>query len=116
MKKIFILMTACIALVFSLSGCSSQQTFTAREESFDAAGISSVVIDVEDREVSVGVSVGLTAKDGNISGTLAGGWDDFSISCETKKGECNLPESKPGGAKSLTVQCNNGDVNIAFSL
>ena len=218
MKKIFVLMTACIALVFSLSGCSSQQTFTAREESFDAAGISSVVIDVEDREVSVGVSddgkihidcsesekefyeirseegvltmsllydkewtdfigvkpsdevrkisvavpdqmlsdlkvvttnekicldtlsftgsvsldgnggdvsfgtlsvgvaVGLTAKDGNISGTLAGGWDDFSISCETKKGECNLPESKPGGAKSLTVQCNNGDVNIAFSL
>ena len=62
------------------------------------------------------MSFGLTAKGGNISGTLAGGWDDFSISCETKKGECNLPESKPGGAKSLTVQCNNGDVNISFSL
>ena len=72
--------------------------------------------DVSFETLSVGVAVGLTAKDGNISGTLAGGWDDFSISCETKKGECNLPESKPGGAKSLTVQCNNGDVNIAFSL
>ena len=43
-------------LAAALSGCSAQQTFTAREETFDAAGISSVVIDVQDREVAVGVS------------------------------------------------------------
>ena len=217
MKKYLSLAAACIMLAAALSGCSAQQIFTAREETFDAAGISSVVIDVQDREVAVGVSddgavhidcfesekeyyeivcseegvltislvldkawtdyIGLqpsedvrklsvtvpdgtlsdltivttnedirlgalsfagsvqldsnggdlrfealcvgtgaafTAKNGDIAGSLVGGWDDFSISCTVKKGDCNLPESKPDGAKSLSVDCNNGDVTIEF--
>lgn len=217
MKKYLSLAAACIMLAAALSGCSAQQTFTAREETFDAAGISSVVIDVQDREVAVGVSVdgavhvdcfesekeyyeivrseegvltislvldkawtdyiglqpseevrklsvmvpdgtlsdltivttnedirlgalsfagsvrldsnggdlrfealrvgtgaAFTAKNGDIAGSLVGGWDDFSISCTVKKGDCNLPESKPNGTKSLSVDCNNGDVTIEF--
>ena len=31
---------------------------------------------------------------------LAGSYDDFAIRSEIKKGECNLPEQKEGGAKN----------------
>lgn len=54
----------------------------------------------------------VTAKNGSITGNVLGGWDDFSVSCEIKKGESNLPERKEGGEKSLTVNCNNGDIDI----
>lgn len=50
----------------------------------------------------------------NVTGSTLGGWDDFSIACEIKKGESNLPERKEGGEKSLTVNCNNGDIDIRF--
>lgn len=64
--------------------------------------------------VRVGTSVALKAKNGNITGSLCGGWDDFSIKCTIKKGDCNLPLSKDGGAKTLTADCNNGDIRIDF--
>ncbi len=56
----------------------------------------------------------MTAKNGNIAGTIIGGWDDFSISCNIKKGDCNLPASKEGGEKLFTASCNNGNINIEF--
>lgn len=64
--------------------------------------------------LGVGKSLDVTAKNGNITGNVLGGWDDFSVSCESKKGESNLPERKEGGEKSLTVNCNNGDIDIRF--
>ena len=64
--------------------------------------------------VSVGNDIELTVKNGNIRGSVAGGWDDFAISCQIKKGESNLPENKEGGDKSLSVDCNNGNVDIEF--
>lgn len=67
---------------------------------------------LEFEKISVGSSFNVTAKNGDIKGSIIGGWDDFSISCEVKKGESNLPETKTGGGKSLNVSCNNGDVNI----
>lgn len=63
--------------------------------------------------LSAGESISLTAKNGNIEGTIAGGWDDYSIDCTVKKGESSLV-SKEGGAKTLTVDCNNGDVRVQF--
>lgn len=65
-------------------------------------------------QLGVGRSLNVTAKNGNITGSILGGWDDFSIACEIKKGESNLPERKEGGEKSLTVNCNNGDIDIQF--
>ena len=70
--------------------------------------------DVRFDSVLVGAEASFAAKNGNIVGSLVGGWDDFAISCTVKKGESNLPESKPGGEKSLRVDCNNGDVAIEF--
>lgn len=64
--------------------------------------------------VGVGRAIGLTAKNGNITGSVIGGWDDFSIACTIKKGECNLPALKESGEKSFTADCNNGDINIQF--
>ena len=70
--------------------------------------------DVRFDSVLVGTEASFTAKNGNIAGSLVGGWDGFAISCTVKKGESNLPESNPGGEKSLAVACNNGDVAIEF--
>lgn len=63
-------------------------------------------------ELDVGASLALDVKNGDITGTVLGGYDDFDITCTTKKGGCNLPERKEGGEKTLTVSANNGDVNV----
>ncbi|PWM70265.1 MAG: hypothetical protein DBX59_11420 [Bacillota bacterium] len=70
--------------------------------------------DLKLENVSVGKSLLLTAKNGNIAGTVRGDLSDFSVSCTVKKGESNLPASKPNGAKSLIANCNNGDIRIDF--
>lgn len=64
--------------------------------------------------VSVGKGLNLIAKNGNITGSIIGGWDDFSMACSIKKGDCNLPTLKEGGAKSFTANCNNGNINVEF--
>lgn len=64
--------------------------------------------------LDVGSSLTLTAKNGNISGTVAGSYDAFAIQSEIKKGESNLPDNKAGGEKTLNVSSNNGDINITF--
>lgn len=56
----------------------------------------------------------LTAKNGDISGTVIGSYDDFAIQSEIKKGDSNLPDNKDSGDKTLKVSSNNGDVNIEF--
>lgn len=60
-------------------------------------------------------SVTLNAKNGNITGTILGSWDDYAIACNVKKGECSLPENKTGGSKTLSVDCNNGGVEVEIA-
>lgn len=64
--------------------------------------------------LEVGSALTLEVKNGDISGAVVGGYDDFAIQCDSKKGENNLPERKDEGEKALTVSSNNGDVNIQF--
>ena len=64
--------------------------------------------------LDVGTGLSLTVKNGNIAGTVAGSYEDFSIQWEGKKGDSNLPEHKDGGAKTLQVSSNNGDVEVEF--
>ena len=64
--------------------------------------------------LDVGNALYLTVKNGDISGTVIGSYDDFAIQSEIKKGESNLPDNKDGGEKTLNVSSNNGDVNIEF--
>ena len=71
--------------------------------------------DIAFGSLEVGSALTLNVKNGDISGTVAGGYDDFTIQSTIKKGECNLPEKKDGGEKTLTVSCNNGDIHIVFA-
>ncbi len=68
---------------------------------------------IEFGKLNVGNDLNFTVKNGNISGSLNGGWDDYSISCNIKKGESNIV-NKDGGSKTLKVDCNNGNINISF--
>lgn len=63
--------------------------------------------------INAGNSIKVETKNGDISGSIIGGWDDYKIDCKVKKGECNLPK-KNEGKKELIVNCNNGDVSIDF--
>ena len=71
--------------------------------------------DIAFENLSVGSALTLNVKNGDISGAVAGGYDDFAIHTEIKKGKSSLPDSKDGGEKTLTVSCNNGDVNIELT-
>lgn len=65
-------------------------------------------------DLDVGNALTLDVKNGDVTGTVVGSYDGFSIRCEIKKGDSTLPDSKAGGDKTLDVTCNNGDVNIEF--
>lgn len=108
------------ALTIALpAGVASLTVATTNEEvrleplAFDAVSLSSNGGNLVFEALSAGERISLTAKNGNIEGTIAGGWDDYSIDCTVKKGESSLV-SKEGGAKTLTVDCNNGDVRVQF--
>ena len=70
--------------------------------------------DIAFEHLNVGMFLSLTAKNGNIEGTVIGSYDDFAIQTEIKKGDSNLPDNKTDGTKTLNVSSNNGDVNIEF--
>lgn len=80
----------------------------------DSISLSSNGGSIEFEQIGVGKALTLTTKNGNIKGKIVGNYDAFSIACEIKKGECNLPLQKTEGEKSLKVNCNNGNVKIDF--
>ena len=63
---------------------------------------------------AVGDTLSLTAKNGDITGTIVGRYEEFAIYTERKKGESNLPEQKTEGEKTLHVSSNNGDIDLSF--
>ena len=65
-------------------------------------------------KINAGRSIALTGKNGDITGSILGGYDEYSIACKIKKGDSNLPDEKAGGSKTLSVNANNGDVEIEF--
>ena len=79
----------------------------------DSMSLSSNGGNVEFENLAVGKSLSMKSKNGNIKGSVLGGYDDFTINCDIKKGDCNL-QNKDGGEKILNVSCNNGDVNISL--
>lgn len=59
-------------------------------------------------------TITLSTKNGDISGSLKGTYEDFEIHSNPHKGESNLPKSKTDGYKLLDVSTNNGDIDILF--
>ena len=76
--------------------------------------ISSTGGNITFERLDVGSALTLNVKNGDISGEIAGSYDDFAIQSEIKKGESTLPDNKDSGEKSLYVSSNNGNVDIAF--
>lgn len=72
------------------------------------------ILSIVFENLDVGSVLTLNVKNGNISGTIAGSYDDFAIQTEMKKGRSNVPNRKAGGVKTLTVSGNNGNVDIEF--
>ena len=64
--------------------------------------------------LDTGQEISLNAKNGDISGTILGRYEEYAIECNIKKGESNLPKQKEEGNKSLHVTNNNGDIAIEF--
>lgn len=64
--------------------------------------------------ITVQGDISLNAKNGNISGSLIGSYEDYSIQANAHKGDSNLPEHKAEGTNALTVNTNNGDIDIEF--
>lgn len=65
-------------------------------------------------KLTTGSALTLSVKNGDISGAIAGSYEDYSIESNIKKGESNLPSQKADGTKKLNVSCNHGDVAIEF--
>lgn len=100
------------ALLTNLTVTTTNEKIKVTElEVNESISLSSNGGNVEFDKLSVGKSVSLTAKDADIRGSLIGGWDDYTIKVTIKKGESNLTD-KDGGEKLLTVNCNNGNINI----
>ncbi len=66
-------------------------------------------------KLDAGNAINLTAKNGDITGSIVGSYDEYAIYCESKKGENNLPRNKENGTKTLKVSNNNGDITIEFT-
>ena len=81
----------------------------------DSISVSSNGGNIIFENLDVGNTLTLTVKNGDISGTITGSYDDFTIQTEIKKGDSNLPDNKDSGDKTLKVSSNNGDVNIEFA-
>ena len=102
-------------LISSFSADTTNENIKVSSLSFtEQVSLDSNGGDVVCDRVNAGKAISLKAKDGDIRGTIVGGWDDFSIVCTIKKGDSNLPASKDGGEKSLTADCNNGDIDNEF--
>lgn len=103
------------ALLQSLTVSTTNEEIVLSELAVtDSVSLSSNGGNIRFAKLTVGREIALTAKNGDISGTVVGSCDDFAIRSAVKKGESNLPEAKDGGEKSLNVSCNNGDISIAF--
>ena len=70
--------------------------------------------DISFENLSAADVINLENKNGDITGTITGRWDDYAINCTIKKGESNLPAEKSGNNKTLQVTNNNGDIEIEF--
>lgn len=102
--------------IVSLSAATTNENISISSLSLtESVSLNSNGGDVVCDRVGVGKSIDLTSKNGNITGTIVGAMDDFAITCTIKKGDCNLPEKTEGGGKSLTADCNNGDIKIEFA-
>ena len=98
-------------IIEELSVATTNENISVNDIMAASISLSSNGGNVNIGNLSVKDSLELTAKNGDIKGTVIGSYDDFSIQVDSKKGNSNL-NNKDGGEKTLSISCNNGDINI----
>ena len=102
--------------LISLTLCTTQEDISLPTLSVtDQLTLSTNGGDISFEQLSAANSFHVENKNGNITGMIAGSYDDYAITCTIKKGESNLPDEKDGGSKTLTAINNNGDIQIEFT-
>lgn len=100
--------------IYSLSVNTTNENITVNSAHvLDSMSLDSNGGDVVCNSAGAEKSISLTSKNGDIRGTIAGSKADFAISCTIKKGKSNL-EDTSDGTKTLSVDCNNGDIELSF--
>ena len=103
-------------MIAKLSAATTNENITITNLSFaESVNLQSNCGSIICDNLGAGKEITLAVKNGDITGSISGVMDEFSITCTIKKGESNLPALKEGGDKSLTAECNNGDINIEFA-
>ena len=102
------------SLLSSLTLSTTNGNITLPEMSAESINLYVNNGDINFERLNVESSLSVETKNGNIHGSVLGGYDDFSITCEIKKGDTDLPAQKDGGSKRLYAAANNGDINIEF--
>ena len=98
-------------IIEELSVATTNENISVNDITAASISLSSNGGNVNIGNLNVKDSLELTAKNGDIKGTVIGSYDDFSIQVDSKKGNSNL-NNKDGGEKTLSISCNNGDINI----
>ena len=70
---------------------------------FENITLNSNGVNVILERASAGNEINLTAKNGNIEGTIVGSWDEYAIHSEIKKGNNNLPAEKTADLNHLPL-------------
>ena len=93
---------------------STNENITVTQLNTKNIYLSNVGGDIKLNKLNVEKEISINVKNGDINGSVIGGYDDFAITCTIKKGNSNLPAEKINGKKTLKTFCNNGDINIEF--
>ena len=96
---------------------SDSMTFTSSNGSINAEELTGKNIElttsnaiVEFEDVTVTDSLNVKTSNGRIEGSLAGSETDYSISCDTSNGDCDVPTSS--GNIKITLKTSNASVTI----
>lgn len=65
-------------------------------------------------QVLPGSALGLYSTNGSIHGTIADAMNQYGMESHTTNSTSNLPESMPGGPKTLSVKTTNGKIDLGF--
>ena len=101
--------------LYDLSISTTNENIKINQMSFlDELSIVTNNGEIELSNVNCKKTIILDSKNGSISGSIKGSYDEYKINCSIKKGNTNLPLLKEGGEKTLRVNVNNGDINLSF--
>lgn len=112
-RKIYVQLPDSLLKTLSLSTTNGDIALSALTVT-DSISVSANGGNTTFEKLNAGNSIIIKSKNGDISGTVEGSYEEYAIESDIKKGESNLPANKKDGVKTLSVSNNNGNTNIDF--